>query len=103
MMVTPKGRLAIPWILDFTLSMVSLDSTSRVMVLPVTARYGQFHRPSSSECNTHTGLDEDLHLVSAVNVSLPSSTRADVVRKSKICAEWRPHLSSAPSLSQARR
>lgn len=36
--------MAIPWILDFTLSMVSEDSTSRVIVLPVTVHFGQLVR-----------------------------------------------------------
>ena len=49
--------------MDLTLSMVSEDSTSRVIVLPVTVLYRQYQAVIAMQSIVRTGLDEDLHLV----------------------------------------
>jgi hypothetical protein len=54
-----RGRL--PWILDLTLSMVSEDSTSRVIVLPVTAQTSVYFLVTLLMILQLTGLNEDLH------------------------------------------
>lgn len=54
-------RGCLPWILDLTLSMVSDDSTSRVIVLPVTARPSVRFPVDLLLASRLTGLNEDLH------------------------------------------
>jgi hypothetical protein len=59
--VCDARRSRLPWILDLTLSIVSDDSTSRVIVLPVTARLVSTFCAGFLTAFRLTGLNEDLH------------------------------------------